>query len=164
MQRMSARPLADLTLDDLDSCPIWRVEDRDSVEFAVAVDDPEIPEAPDDLLIARTRFRFANGRSFVGFAASGDWGGADFVPPVIIHEGRHLPLADEEGRPLGHWSSLGPTPEQVFPVTAESEVRVGGKRVSRRYGADGGDPDRKPPGFWHRVQDFLDRHLGPSSH
>ena len=155
----AAKPLAELTVDDLEAHMVWRLGDRDEVEMAEPVEAEEIAADPDDLLIARTRFRLANGRTLIGFTSPGDWGGADFVPPVIIHEGRHLPLADDAFQPTDSWLALAPSPEQVFPVTATPDVRVGGKSVSRLYGRDGNDPRRKPAkqgGFWRGVRDFLD--------
>lgn len=150
--------LADLTIDDLERCSVWRVEDEGEVEMAVPVGGEDVPAEPDDLWIVRTRFRLAGGRGMIGYAAPGDWGGIDVVPPVIIHEGQQLALADESGSSTGAWDSLAPSLAQVFPVQADPDATVGGERVSRRYARDGSDPDAKPEesgSFWSGMKDFM---------
>jgi len=155
MDSPPTRTLADLTLDDLETAAVWRIEDRDGVEMVTPLAIDDVPSDTPDLLIVRTRFRLANAATFLGFSAPGDWPGAEFVEPVIIHGGRHLPRADEEGSAVAYWATLAATPEQVFPVTAKPEVTVDGARVSRRYARDGRDPDEKRPSFWRKVKDLL---------
>ncbi len=151
-----SKKLADLTIDDLERHAVWRVEDRDGVEMAEPVELTDIPQDPDDMLIARTRFRLANGHVHLGWSTPGDWGAADFVPPVIIHGGRALPLCDEQNGPVAYWPGLAASPKQVFPVTLEPDVTVDGKRVTRRYDRNGRDPDAKRPGFWSKVLGVFD--------
>lgn len=151
------KPLADLILDDLLETAVWRIEDQNGIEMAVPVGAVDIPAAPDDLLIARTRFRLAGGAAFVGFSAPGDWPGLETIPPVILHDGRHLRLVDESFAPLADWLELAASPAKVFPVTVEPEVRVDGKQISRRYASDGRDIDAKSPG---RLRKWLGRIAG----
>ena len=154
------KPLARLSLDDLFETAVWRIEDQGGVELAVPVGAADIPVAPDDLLIARSRFRLAGGAVFVGFSAPGDWPGVETVPPVIIHDGGHLRLVDDSFAPLADWLELAASPDKVFPVTVEPEVRVDGKQISRRYGSDGRDIDARSPGrlrkWWGRIAGFAD--------
>lgn len=155
------KPLADLVLVDLLDTAVWRIEDHDGIEMAVPVGAVDIPAAPDELLIARSRFRLAGGAVFVGFSTPGDWPGLETIPPVILHDGRHLRLVDERFAPLADWLELAASPDKVFPVTVEPEVRVEGERVSRRYAGDGRDPDaKKAPGrlrkWWGRIAGFAD--------
>jgi hypothetical protein len=144
------KPLADLTLDDLFETAVWRIEDRDGVEIAVPMPAADIPSGADDLLIARSRFRLAGGATFVGYSAPGDWPGVELTLPVIIHDGRHLHLLDEHWALVPDWLTLAPTPDKVFPVTVEPEVRVDGKSLSRHYAADGLDVDAPRPGWLRR--------------
>ena len=135
----------------------WDRGDRAALRAIFAADD--VPGAAVDLLSARPRFRRGQGRTLIGFPSPGDWGGADFVPPVILHEGRHLALLNEAHQPTDAWLVLASTPEQIFPVTATPDVTVGGNFVSRLYDREGHDPRRKPAkrgGIWRRVLGFLD--------
>ena len=155
------KPLAELSLDDLFETAVWRIEDRDGVEMAAPTDLGEIPASCEDLLIVRSRFRLAGGASFLGFSTPGDWAGGELVPPVIIHDGRHRQVVDADYAPAADWLTLAASPDKVFPVTVEPDVRVGGARVSRRYDKDGRDADVRRPGRLRRWLARIDDFIGP---
>jgi len=160
LQSAMAKPLAELTLDDLFETTVWRIEDQRGVETALPTDLAELEASCEELLIVRSRFRLAGGASFTGFSTPGDWGGGELVSPVIIHEGRHLQVVDANHAGVADWLTLAGSPDEVFPVTVEPDVSVGGARVSRRYGNDGRDADAKRPGRLRRWLAGIDDILG----
>jgi len=71
----------------------------------------------------------------------------------LVVDAKHAPAAD--------WLTLAASPDKAFPVTVEPDVRVGGARVSRRYGKDGRDADVRRPGRLRRWLARIDDFIGP---
>ena len=83
--------LTNLSNDDLSLTPIWHCEgalDQDATVTPVG----EFQYPNSEAYIARTRFTLADGSILWGYCSPTDASGLDYIQPVIILRGVHLPL------------------------------------------------------------------------
>jgi hypothetical protein len=125
--------LAELTLEDLARCPVWRFEGQsDDSASVIPVDDFERPDR--EAYIARTRFTLADGSEWWGYCSPTDDSSLDYLQPVILTMGGPVrfwydePPAEPE--PARACRLLGKRPSEVFPVRFECVVPFEGRRVA----------------------------------
>ncbi|WGL16675.1 hypothetical protein PVT68_18225 [Microbulbifer bruguierae] len=128
--------LAELTKEDLLDCPVWEYYGDDDKTASVspahgAVLSEEIPEARcQQIYVALTEYTLANGDMHLGYCSPIDPCGLDYIQPVMLIEGVHIRLYDEdiEGLPED-WTRLGIKFSEVFPLSWRCCVPVDGETV-----------------------------------
>jgi len=130
------KPLATLTLEDLQACPVWQYHGARDDEAQVSaapgaqISEEWSPETP--VYIALTEFVLANGQVYSGYTSPSDPSGLDYLQPVIIASGVHVRFWDDRtGGPSRDWRHLG-SEHEVFPITWRSLVPVDGNAVGGR--------------------------------
>ncbi len=116
------KDLADLTLTDLQSSPIWEAIDQ---EFRIYRPRTKKGSAP-LLSLVLTRFTAANGREYFGF---GTVTKLALVSPTLFTENGQVPLHLGEVEPtrediLANYAALGQDREGLFPITFEIQAPV----------------------------------------
>lgn len=127
--------LADLTVEDLTSVPVWRYEGGSDAEaLVVPVRRDSLSQMDDDVFLAATEFELADSARHFGFCFPADDSSIDYLQPVIVTGGRHVgfwfdsPVAPEALE--AQWNALGKVSEKVFPVRFKCLVPVDGRTVS----------------------------------
>jgi hypothetical protein len=129
-----SKPLADLSLDNLQSCPVWRHELRGKTEFVEPA--PDVLELADDggLYVVLTRFVLADCTICWGFCSPCDRSGVDYTQPTIITPSGHVPFyynGNPGSRVLeASLRLLAKSHHEVFPVSFEAQVATEGQRYS----------------------------------
>ncbi|MDQ6894028.1 MAG: PilZ domain-containing protein [Acidobacteriota bacterium] len=127
--------LADLTVEDLTSVPVWRYEGGSDAEaLVVPVRRDSLSQNDDDVFLAATEFELVDSARHFGFCFPADDSSIDYLQPVIVTGGRHVgfwfdaPVTPEVL--ADQWSLLGKAAENVFPVRFKCLVPVDGRTVS----------------------------------
>jgi len=128
----SSKPLQDLTLDDLKRHPVWRYRvDRNSGrEYIDPTSINALSEDDETPYVASTRYCLADGTEIMGFCSPQDSSGLDYLVPVMIVSGMHIPLWHD--KPVDaeiverFWKQLAKSESEVFPLTYECIVPVDG--------------------------------------
>ncbi len=131
---MAAKRLIELTISDLQSSPIWEHWYEGDIEFIRPTTMKEIAEDSNSGHIVLTDFIFNNGQEFIGFCASQDTSGLDYIQPVIIVENGQVEFwkdidwtAEEKEEAL---NKLGLEWQEVFPIHYMTQVQCDGKYFS----------------------------------
>jgi hypothetical protein len=130
------KPLLDLTLKDLSLHPVWQYHlDHDSRnEYVEESELTELTESDFRAYIAATNFILHDGSQLLGFCSPQDSSGSDYVQPVIIADGRHIPLWSDQPSSVGIVAELraclGKTESQIFPIRCECIIPVDGIRLA----------------------------------
>ncbi|HEY6050926.1 MAG TPA: PilZ domain-containing protein [Thermoanaerobaculia bacterium] len=127
--------LADLTVEDLTSVPVWRYEGgSDEEALVVPVRRDSLSQMDDDVFLAATEFELADSARHFGFCFPADDSGIDYLQPVIVAGSRHVgfwfdaPVTPEVL--AEQWAALGKGAESVSPVRFKCLVPVDGRTVS----------------------------------
>jgi hypothetical protein len=127
------KALRELTLEDLESCPIWRYEGQsDDTAFVSPV--AAFEQMDREAYIARTRFVLADGSEWWGYCSPTDESGLDYVQPVLLTPGGPVRFWYDEQpaelEPARACRLLRRSAGQVFPVRFECVVAVAGRVVA----------------------------------
>ena len=144
--------LLELTVGDLESCPVWRYEGGTGAEALVArAERQSLSQLDDEIFLAATEFDLRDSSRHFGYCFPADDSGVDYLQPVIIAGSRHVsfwfegPVAQDA---LAiQWRALGKRPAEIFPVRFRCLVPVDGRTVSGRIDGvessrDTGTPSR----------------------
>lgn len=127
--------LADLTVEDLTSAPIWRYEGGSGAEAVVSADRRDsLSQMEDEVFLAATDFFLPDSSQHAGYCFPVDAGGVDYLQPVIITPSGHVRFWFDgvAAREVlqAQWSALGKREEEVFPVRFRCRVLVDGRTIA----------------------------------
>ena len=127
--------LAELTIEDLTSDPVWRYEGgdgRDAIVVAHARDG--LSQMDDEIFLAATEFFLPDASEHLGFCFPVDNVGLDYLQPAIVTRKGHVQFWFDGGVSpqvlSAQWAALGKRPEEVFPVRLRCRVPVDGRDVT----------------------------------
>jgi hypothetical protein len=123
--------LSDLTRHDFSEFPTWvHLGGPDAESRVRPQPTPTISENSDEVVLARTEFRFSDGATAQGFCSPSDSSGLDYLQPVVFSPSGHVPL----WRPgVGATAvsqiarDLAKPVAQVFPIVWRCAVAVDGE-------------------------------------
>ena len=119
------RPLKELTVEALQTTPIWEWRESSGAEEVRPTSLDRIPEGDGNTVhLAFTKFNLANGKVKFGYCSPGDDSGLDYIQPVIICDEIHWNLL--EGEPPQ--TLLG---KNIFPLIYECLVPCEGKYLKQ---------------------------------
>ena len=127
--------LADLTVEDLTSAPVWRYEGGDGAD-AVVVEHARdgLSQMDDEIFLAATDFLLPDASPHLGFCFPVDDAGLDYLQPTIVTPGGHVRFWFDGVVPQevvsAQWAVLGKRAEEVFPVRFLCRVPVDGREVT----------------------------------
>jgi hypothetical protein len=127
--------LADLTVEDLTSAPVWRYEGGDGVD-AVVVEQPRggLSQMDDEIFLAATDFVLPDASRHLGFCFPVDDAGLDYLQPAIVTPRGHVQFWFDGAATAevlsAQWAALGKRAEEVFPVRFRCRVPVDGREVT----------------------------------
>src|SRR6266540_2326753 len=127
--------LADLTLEDLTSAPVWRYEGGDGVD-AVVVEQARdgLSQMDEEIFLAATEFLLPDSSQHLGFCFPVDDAGLDYLQPAIVTLSGHVQFWFDGAVPAevlsAQWAALGKRVEEVFPVRFRCCVPVDGREVT----------------------------------
>ena len=129
--------LADLSVEDLESIPIWRYEAGSGVDALVApTRRVSLSQRDDEIFLAATAFELSDGSRHFGFCFPADDSGIDYLQPVIVTPSGHVSFWFEsqpsDQMLATQWKALGKEPAQIFPAAFRCLVAVDGRTVSGR--------------------------------
>jgi hypothetical protein len=131
--------LADLTVEDLRACPVWRYEGGSGADATVVRSKRvSLSQRDDEIFLAATDFELFDSDRRFGFCFPADDDGIDYIQPVIIGPSGHVNFwFDGAGPPVTEALSiqsraLGKEPAETFPITFRCLVPVDGRTVSGR--------------------------------
>jgi len=127
--------LADLTVEDLTSAPVWRYEGGDGVDAVVVAQTRDrLSQMDDEIFLAATEFLLPDSSQHLGFCFPVDNAGLDYLQPVIVTRTGHVQFwFDGVVAPevlSTQWAALGKRAEEVFPVRFRCRVPVDGRDVT----------------------------------
>jgi hypothetical protein len=127
--------LADLTIEDLATAPVWRYEGGTGPEAIVdAAERNSLSEADEDVFLAATDFFLPDSSQYVGFCFPADAAGIEYLQPVIVTPAGQVRFwFDRAVAPetlATQWGVLGRRAEDVFPVRFRCRVAVDGRQVA----------------------------------
>ena len=127
--------LADLTVEDLTSAPVWRYEGGDGVDAVVVAQARDrLSQMDDEIFLAATEFLLPDSSQHLGFCFPVDNAGLDYLQPVIVTRTGHVLFwFDGVVAPevlSAQWTALGKRAEEVFPVRFRCRVPVDGRDVT----------------------------------
>ena len=127
--------LADLTVEDLTSAPVWRYEGGDGVDAVVVAQARDrLSQMDDEIFLAATEFLLPDSSQHLGFCFPVDNAGLDYLQPVIVTRTGHVQFwFDGVVAPevlSAQWAALGKRAEEVFPVRFRCRVPVDGRDVT----------------------------------
>jgi hypothetical protein len=124
------KPLEELTLEELREKPIW-IYDFDKTVRPTNLTVHPNPHIDQTTYIVLTTFELNDGTEMVGYCSPADSSGIDYIQPVIIHDGCHVPLWDEDN---GHETKKGiiatrlsRSVNNIYPLKYSSNVICEGK-------------------------------------
>jgi hypothetical protein len=131
------KPLAELTIEDLESSPVWRYEGGSGPDALVApTTRSSLSREDDEIFLAATDFELFDSTRCFGFCFPADDSGLDYIQPVIVSPSRHISFwFDGPASPEAleaQWRALGKRCEDIFPVAFRCLVPVDGRTVSGR--------------------------------
>lgn len=129
--------LVDLTAENLVAHPVWRYEGGSGAQAQVSsTDRASLSQNDDEIFLASTEFDLADGSRHAGFCFPTEGAGVDYLQPVIVTAGGHVPFWFEE--PVSEaalakqWKTLGRPAGRIFPVAFRCLVPVDGRTVRGR--------------------------------
>ncbi len=127
--------LADLTVEDLTSAPVWRYEGGEGANAVVVADGRDgLSQMDDEIFLAATDFLLSDSSQHLGFCFPVDNAGLDYLQPVIVTRTGHVQFwFDGVVAPevlSAQWAALGKRAEEVFPVRFRCRVSVDGSDVT----------------------------------
>ncbi len=127
--------LAELTVEDLTSAPVWRYEGGDGANGVVVADRREgLSQMDDEVFLAATEFLLPDATEHLGFCFPVDDAGLDYLQPAIVTRSCHVQFwfdgAVASEVLSAQWAALGKRAEEVFPVRFRCRVPVDGRVVS----------------------------------
>jgi hypothetical protein len=140
VDRVLCKGLAELTIDDLNHCPVWEFALDDEGEPG---QDEETVRAPGDLtaidpvdgiFVVSALFTAADGTVFKGYVTPSETGDRVESPAIITDAGKHIPFWHGilEPGPAAleeEYSALAKQPPELFPIRVETLVPVRGDRL-----------------------------------
>jgi hypothetical protein len=132
---MGMKRLADLTIADLTTAPVWRYEGGSGADAAVVAEKRDfLSQLDDEIFLAATEFFLPDSSQHLGFCFPVDDAGIDYLQPVIVTPTAHVRFwFDGSIAPevlSAQWNALGRREEEVFPVRFRCRVPVDGKTVT----------------------------------
>ena len=132
---MGMKRLADLTIADLTTAPVWRYEGGSGVDAAVVAEKRDfLSRMDDEIFLAATEFVLPDSSQHLGFCFPVDDAGLDYLQPVIVTPTAHVRFWFDEAIAPGvlsaQWSALGRREEEIFPVRFRCRVPVDGRTVA----------------------------------
>jgi hypothetical protein len=131
------KPIATLTVADLQSTPVWRYHDAGGGDDNGALVEPTnrttLADGDNEVYIAAAIFTLVDGSAHLGYCSPSDPSGLDYVQPVVVTSAG--PVRFWFDRPVSleelaqQWALLDRTEDQIFPVRWHSIVPVDGRRV-----------------------------------
>lgn len=146
MSPKTRKPVCDLSLGDFDQCPVWEFaldeegeEGQDEATVRPYLKDEPV-DASSGMFVVRARFLLADGTRLFGYHSLPVHGDSTLstLQPIIVTHGGQVPfwcgvLVPENARIAESYRRLAKSaPEQVFPLTFESDVPVLGGSISGR--------------------------------
>jgi hypothetical protein len=127
--------LADLTVEDLTSAPVWRYEGGDGADAVVVAHSRDgLSQMDDEIFLAATDFTLPDSTRHLGFCFPVDDAGLDYLQPAIVTPGGHVQFwfdGTVEAEVLSaQWAALGKRAEEIFPVQFCCRVPVDGREVT----------------------------------
>ncbi len=127
--------LADLTVEDLTSAPVWRYEGGDGADAVVVAHSRDgLSQMDDEIFLAATDFTLPDSSRHLGFCFPVDDAGLDYLQPAIVTPSGHVrfwfdgTVAAEVL--AAQWAALGRRAEEIFPVQFRCRVPVDGRDVA----------------------------------
>jgi hypothetical protein len=132
--------LIDLTVEDLRKYPVWRYEGGTGQDALVeAARRDALSQQDDEIFLAATEFRLADGSDLFGFCFPADDSGLDYLQPAILTDSGPVNFWFDGPAPpellARQWKALGRERRQVFPVSFRCLVPVDGRTVRGRIDA-----------------------------
>jgi len=132
---MGMKRLADLTIADLTTAPVWRYEGGSGADAAVVAEKRDfLSQLDDEIFLAATEFVLPDSSQHLGFCFPVDDAGLDYLQPVIVTPTAHVQFwFDGSIAPevlSAQWSALGRREEEIFPVRFRCRVPVDGRTVA----------------------------------
>jgi len=132
--------LADLTVDDLRTRPVWRYEGGSGADaVVVASRRRSLSQQDDEIFLAATEFELADSDRRFGFCFPADDAGLDYLQPVIVTPSGHVSFWFDGPLPPDLLTvqsrALGKEPREILPLTFRCLVPVDGRIVSGRIEA-----------------------------
>jgi len=123
------KSIADLTLEDLTSIPIWRYLGCIDADAQIEpTDKRSLGESERETFIAASDFTLSDGTIFGGYSSPSDPSGIDYVQPVILTKKGQVRFWFDHPVSAAtlqeQWRSLEKTEDQIFPVRWRSRVPV----------------------------------------
>jgi hypothetical protein len=127
--------LADLTVEDLTSAPVWRYEGGDGANAVVVRQAREsLSQMEDEIFLAATDFLLPDSSRHLGFCFPVDDAGLDYLQPAIVTPAGHVQFwfdgAVAAEALAAQWAALGKRGEEIFPVRFRCRVPVDGREVA----------------------------------
>ncbi len=127
--------LADLTVEDLTSAPVWRYEGGDGVDAVVVAHSRDgLSQMDEEIFLAATEFLLPDSSQHLGFCFPVDDAGLDYLQPAIVTLSGHVQFWFDGAVPAevlsAQWAALGKRVEEVFPVRFRCRVPVDGREVT----------------------------------
>jgi PilZ domain len=132
---MGMKRLAELTIEDLTTAPVWRYEGGSGADAAVVAERRDsLSQLDDEIFLAATEFVLPDSSQHLGFCFPVDDAGIDYLQPVIVTPTAHVRFwFDETIAPevlSAQWNALGRREEEIFPVRFRCRVPVDGRTVA----------------------------------
>jgi hypothetical protein len=127
------KPLQKLSAEDLLRKKVWKYISEDGNDDTAKVEPAELNELSEslnDVFVALTYFTVADGTIYTGYSSPTDSSGIDYIQPVIIFEGRHLPLWNGDSEQISN--ILKKRISDIFPIEYECQVPVDGKTLKSK--------------------------------
>ncbi len=127
--------IADLTLEDLESHPVWRYEEGVGPNaLVIPARRTALSRSDDEVFLAATEFELFDGSRHTGYCFPADDSGIDYLQPAIVTPSGHVNFWTETPvRPQDlaeRWRALGRAQGQIFPVAFRCLVPVDRRSVS----------------------------------
>ncbi len=127
--------LAELTIADLTTAPVWRYEGGSGADAAVVAERRDsLSQMDDEIFLAATEFVLPDSSQHLGFCFPVDDAGMDYLQPVIVTPAAHVRFwFDGAIAPevlAAQWNALGRRQEEIFPVRFRCRVPVDGRTVA----------------------------------
>ena len=128
------KSLNQLTLEDLKGAPVWRyVGESDADARVEPTELSSISEYSAGVFLVRATFTLNDGSVLGGYCSPADSSGLDYVQPVIILDGDHVPLflesPPQDAEPETTCVRLGRPHGDIFPLHFRAEIPVDGSFV-----------------------------------
>jgi hypothetical protein len=132
---MGMKRLAELTIADLTTAPVWRYEGGSGADAAVVAERRDsLSQMDNEIFLAATEFFLPDSSQHLGFCFPVDDAGIDYLQPVIVTPTAHVRFwFDEAIAPevlSAQWNALGRREEEIFPVRFRCRVPVDGRTVA----------------------------------